>query len=166
MRVRGYHPILPGFPSCSTSLHYNHVTVLQPRPCRNMAGLGSFPFARHYSGNHCYFLFLCLLRCFSSAGSLLLCHVFNMAGFPIRKSPDRVSFADPRRLSQLITSFIASESQGIPRVLFLTFFHSCAFCAARCAFLISISLWSTYCCLLFFFNFFQYVKELFLVFSS
>ena len=35
-----------------------------------MSGLGSFPFARHYSGNHCYFLFLCLLRCFSSAGSL------------------------------------------------------------------------------------------------
>lgn len=35
-----------------------------------MDGLGSFPFARHYSGNHCYFLFLCLLRCFSSAGLL------------------------------------------------------------------------------------------------
>ncbi len=125
---------MPGFPSRSTSLHYNHITVLQPQHCRNNIGLGSFPFARHYLGNHCYFLFLCLLRCFSSAGSLLLCHVFNMAGCPIRKSPDQVSFADPRRLSQLITSFIASESQGIPRVLFITFFHSCAFCAAWCAF--------------------------------
>ncbi len=38
-----------------------------------MDGLGSFPFARHYSGNHCYFLFLCLLRCFSSAGLLIIC---------------------------------------------------------------------------------------------
>ena len=38
-----------------------------------MEGLGSFPFARHYSGNHCYFLFLCLLRCFSSAGLLIIC---------------------------------------------------------------------------------------------
>ena len=57
-----------------------------------------------------------------------------MPGFPIRKSSDQVSFADPRSLSQLITSFIASESQGIPRVLFVTFFYSCAFCAARYAF--------------------------------
>ena len=27
---------------------------------------GSSPFARHYWGNHCYFLFLQVLRCFSS----------------------------------------------------------------------------------------------------
>ena len=33
-------------------------------------GLGSFPFARRYSGNRFFFLFLRLLRCFSSAGSL------------------------------------------------------------------------------------------------
>ena len=32
--------------------------------------LGSFPFARRYSGNRCFFLFLRLLRCFSSPGSL------------------------------------------------------------------------------------------------
>ena len=35
-------------------------------------------------------------------------------GCPIRKSTDQVICADPRRLSQLITSFIASESLGIP----------------------------------------------------
>src|SRR5690606_2759994 len=62
----------PGFPSRSTSLICNHITVLQPRTCRNMNGLGSFPFARHYLGNHCYFLLLRLLRCFSSARSLLV----------------------------------------------------------------------------------------------
>ena len=33
-------------------------------------GLGSFPFARRYSGNRFFFLFLRLLRCFSSPGSL------------------------------------------------------------------------------------------------
>ena len=33
-------------------------------------GLGSFPFARRYLGNRCFFLFLALLRCFSSGGSL------------------------------------------------------------------------------------------------
>ena len=30
--------------------------------------LGSFPFARRYSGNRCFFLFLRVLRCFSSPG--------------------------------------------------------------------------------------------------
>ena len=34
------------------------------------SGLGSFHFARHYFGNRCFFLFLRLLRCFSSPGSL------------------------------------------------------------------------------------------------
>ena len=39
-------------------------------------------------------------------------------GFPIRKSPDQCSFAAPRSLSQLITSFIGSWCQGIPLALF------------------------------------------------
>jgi hypothetical protein len=42
-------------------------------------------------------------------------------GCPIRKSPDQQSFAPPRSLSQLITSFFASESQGILRTPLLTF---------------------------------------------
>ena len=71
--------------SCSmarfpTLFHFTpmyHVVVLQPQLCRNMTGLGCFPFARHYLGNHYCFLFLCLLRCFSSAGLRLLQLVFN-----------------------------------------------------------------------------------------
>ena len=39
-------------------------------PARSRAGLGSSGFARRYSRNHCCFLFLRLLRCFSSPGSL------------------------------------------------------------------------------------------------
>ena len=35
---------------------------------RSLIDLGSSPFARHYSGNDYYFLFLRLLRCFSSPG--------------------------------------------------------------------------------------------------
>ena len=42
-------------------------------------------------------------------------------GCPIRKSPDQRLFAPPRSLSQLITSFFASESQGIPHALLVTF---------------------------------------------
>ena len=39
-------------------------------PVCTHTGLGCFPFARRYSGNRCFFLFLRLLRCFSSPGSL------------------------------------------------------------------------------------------------
>ena len=35
-------------------------------------GLACFHFARRYFGNRCFFLFLRLLRCFSSAGSLYM----------------------------------------------------------------------------------------------
>ena len=39
-------------------------------PACTHAGLGSSHFARRYSGNRCFFLFLRVLRCFSSPGSL------------------------------------------------------------------------------------------------
>jgi hypothetical protein len=45
-----------------------HVVVLQPRHCLNRDGLGCSLFARHYLGNHFCFLFLQVLRCFSSLG--------------------------------------------------------------------------------------------------
>ena len=47
-----------------TSITY---AVHNPQP---KLGLASFPFARRYSGNRCFFLFLPLLRCFSSRRSL------------------------------------------------------------------------------------------------
>ena len=55
-------------------------------------------------------------------------YLFKILGCPIRKSPDQRLFAPPRSLSQLITSFIASESQGIRHAPLLTFFiiaHCC-----------------------------------------
>ena len=68
------------------------------------------------------FLFLQVLRCFSSLRSPPFgWHVFNMPGCPIRKSADQFICANPRSLSQLITSFIASESLGIPHTPFSTF---------------------------------------------
>src|SRR5688500_6836094 len=41
----------------------------------------------------------------------------SKVGFPIRKSSDQSSFAAPHGLSQRITSFIASQRQGIHRML-------------------------------------------------
>ena len=46
---------------------------------------------------------------------------FNHMGSPIRTSPDQFLFADPRRFSQLTTSFFASGSLGILRSLFFSF---------------------------------------------
>ena len=40
-------------------------------------GLASFPFARRYLGNRCFFLFLRVLRCFSSPRFLLITYVFS-----------------------------------------------------------------------------------------
>ena len=46
-------------------------TLCSPLPhAARQHGLGWSPFARRYSGNRCFFLFLRLLRCFSSPGSL------------------------------------------------------------------------------------------------
>ena len=112
-----------------------YIVVLQPQYCLNNIGLGSFAFARHYLRNHYYFLLLRVMRCFSSPRSPPIkgYHAFNIVGCPIRKSSDQRSFAPPRSLSQLITSFFASESQGIRHSLLLTslFFlalsYSCIF---------------------------------------
>ena len=57
------------FQDTSAFLMSCHVSVLQPRYCRNNIGLGCSRFARHYFGNHYCFLLLWVLRCFSSPRS-------------------------------------------------------------------------------------------------
>ena len=83
-------------------------------------GLGCSDFARHYSRNHGCFLFLQVLRWFTSPGSLRHpmysddgSRCSQRLGFPIRTSPDHSLLATPRSLSQLTTSFIAYLRQGI-----------------------------------------------------
>jgi hypothetical protein len=92
-------------------------------PACKQAGLDSSAFARHYLRNHCCFIFLRLLRCFTSPGFALEA-LFDSdssdgtllpPGFPIRTPPDQSLFAAPRSLSQLTTSFIAYQCQGIHR---------------------------------------------------
>ena len=69
--------------------------TLQPPKHRNATGLGYSDFARHYSRNRGFFLFLQVLRWFTSLSSLMPAYVFSgmyygfaVVGFPIRKSPD------------------------------------------------------------------------------
>ena len=72
-----------------------------------MTGLASSAFARHYSRNHCCFLFLRVLRCFTSPRSLHAAYVFScgshrhsraVRGFPIRKSWRQRPVIDSTRL--------------------------------------------------------------------
>ena len=89
-------------------------------------GLASFPFARHYWGNLGWFLFLALLRCFSSGGSPHIpmnsvydTWLWHHADCSIRKSAGQSLLTAHRSLSQLTTSFIGSQCQGIrPALLF------------------------------------------------
>ena len=94
----------------------SYIEVLLPRICRNKSGLGYFLFARHYLGNRFFFLFLRVMRCFSSPGWLhnySWWQDFILPGCPIQKCTDQVLFADPRAFSQLTTSFFAYRSLGI-----------------------------------------------------
>ena len=56
------------FQASSPMLSSSSSPALQPRARLDARGLGSSPFARRYSGSHCCFPFLRLLRCFSSSG--------------------------------------------------------------------------------------------------
>ena len=70
LRVRGSHPLRPPFPGTFGYLRRVALSpVLQPRMCLDTHGLGSCAFARHYLRNRSYFLFLRVLRCFSSPRS-------------------------------------------------------------------------------------------------
>ena len=69
LRVRGCYPLWRDFPILFCSGLRDKCRSTTPRS--KLLGLGSFHFARRYFGNRCFFLFLRLLRCFSSPGSLL-----------------------------------------------------------------------------------------------
>ena len=88
-------------------------------PCE-LSGLGCSEFARHYYRNHGCFLFLGVLRWFTSPRSprttMNSSHdnrCTHRLGSPIRKSPGQRLITPNRGLSQLSTSFIAYLRQGI-----------------------------------------------------
>ena len=113
-----------------------------PRPqtcnaCRlsHMLGLACSAFARHYSRNRGCFLFLWVLRCFTSPRYLHLPYVFRQGRWAI--TPNQVSLfgnprievwlPTPRGLSQAPTSFIGSWCQGIHRAPLITWPQRCLF---------------------------------------
>ena len=125
-------PTYSGYPCPSHDFAYGAVTLFRcafqrssailignvrgPYPARiATCGLGSSDFARHYSRNRSYFLFLRVLRCFSSPGSphctMDSCNdtaTLLAVRSRIRISADLGSFAAPRSFSQLVTSFFGA----------------------------------------------------------
>ena len=92
----GLSPSLVQFPKLILLGFRNHYTG--PNPAKlTFYGLGCSAFARHYLQNHYCFLFLQVLRCFSSPRLPSICYLFtyryhgvySMVGFPIRTSTDR-----------------------------------------------------------------------------
>ena len=99
-------------------------------------GLGSFHFARRYSGNRCFFLFLRVLRCFSSPGSLCMAmdSPCSDGGLLRQVSPFRhpriIGYlllpAAFRSLSRLSSALSAKASALCPILLDLSFPHHVA----------------------------------------
>ena len=85
-----------------------------------MRGLGFFLFARRYLGNTYLFLFLLVLRCFTSQGLLseLALGIISVyeTGFPHSEiSGSKVALHLPEAYRSNATSFFATFSQGIHR---------------------------------------------------
>ena len=105
------------------TFQFLHLSIEVPRRGPTTPGtsprFGLFRFRSPLLTESILFLFLRLLRCFTSPGIACLflpslCRasekndgLLKPSGYPIRKSPDQSVLAAPRSLSQLITSFIA-----------------------------------------------------------
>lgn len=89
-----------------------------------MHGLASSDFARHYSRNHYCFLFLWVLRCFTSPRSLPTPYFIQAQVTrhdscwvtPFGNPRINASLPTPQGISQAGTSFIGSRCQGIHHV--------------------------------------------------
>ena len=154
IRLRGFHPLRPAFPKQFCFKFRSRVRVLHPAHIA-ICGLGSSDFARHYFRNRFYFLFLALLRCFSSGGSphIPIDSVYDVMTLlitdcSIRTSADQHLLAIPRSFSQLTASFIGSQCQGILPALLLAWpsFHTFVLLPVSIMLLIAWSfLWTFYC---------------------
>ena len=128
-RLRDCHPLWSVF-QYSSAIESN--AKCSPYPAGiSTRGLGSSDFARHYFRNRFYFLFLRVLRCFSSPGSpcMTMCSSCSNTTLLVLSSLIRIStdlwmFAPPRSFSQLATSFFGAIYQGILRALFVAWSFS------------------------------------------
>ena len=114
-RLRDDRPLWCSFPTASTTWLLGNSQHQSYNPRKQASWFGLFPVRSPLLRESNFFLFLWVLRCFSSPRVPLtrLCiHLAVMTsrslGCPIRKSPAQCLLTAPRSLSQLVTSFIGS----------------------------------------------------------
>ena len=121
-QIRDFHPLWLSIPRYSSICNWSCYRGPYNPPINR--GLGCSDFARRYWRNLIRFLFLRLLRCFSSPGTppvstFLQSRIFltdyhvNVMGFPIRKPPDHWIMAPTRRVSPPYASFLGMNALGI-----------------------------------------------------
>ena len=122
----GLSPALAGFPK--TILLKESVDSAVRTPGCSHPGLGSSGFARRYSRNRCFFLFLRLLRCFSSPGSLpcVMDWRTDTQVFPVWVSP----FRNPRISGHVLLPAAYRSLSRLSSALSAKASALCPFCLA------------------------------------
>jgi hypothetical protein len=124
IRVRDYHPLWSYFPVCSTLQSSRISQPYNPKFAEtNLVWAFSTSLAATTEITIVFFSCAYLDVSVQRVRPIKWWHVFNMPGFPIQISTDQIVFANPRSFSQLITSFFASESLGIPCVPLVTYYY-------------------------------------------
>ena len=117
----------------------------------SISNSGCSGFARRYFRNLGWFLFLQLLRCFSSPRSPPYAMYSRMDQAKawsslIRRPPDQSSLSAPRGFSQTAASFIACDRQGIHHMHLVAWsYNPAAFYPARFQSTCNVSLFSKCC---------------------
>ena len=126
LRIRGFHPLWPLFPECSARHHDTVSRSYYPTGALLRQWFGLFPVRSPLLGESLLFSLPGGTKMFQfpPLASLPGKDTAEAVGCPIRKSLGQGLFAPNQGLSQLITSFVASVSQGIRHAPFLTFFSS------------------------------------------
>ena len=124
-RVRGSHPLRRRFPAASAILPgRRRRPVLLPRTGQQTRAVWAPPLSLATTHGIIVIFFSCGYLDVSVPRVRLpymACHTQSVAGSPIRTSAPQRACAPQRGFSQLVTSFFASESQGIRHVPFSVF---------------------------------------------
>ena len=122
-RVRGSHPLRPGVPSGSATARRSFDRSYNPASASLRTRFGLFPVRSPLLGESCLLSFpagtwMFQFPAFASMNPWMTGSL--PPGCPIRISAGQRVFAPRRSFSQLITSFFASESPGIPHTPLVT----------------------------------------------
>ena len=102
-RLQDYHPLRLAFPDYSTIIKIDNFMFLVLQP-QSKDWFGLFPFRSPLLGESIFFLFLFLLRCFSSEGYFLISYGFTYwylrittSEFPHSEIPgSKITYISPR----------------------------------------------------------------------